>query len=777
MNGKYVYFAAAALLGVLSALVSLFPFLIAAGAYLLFLYKYKRFKKQQLTFILAAMVLFFLVGRYAEANNKTHIPAAATTFYLEFTGQPKIDGDLVQVQAKELNWRENLLIRYKIRSEAEKEQIKSKSFYNQLCMVSGAMKKPKTAKNPNGFDYLQYLANKSVFWIVETEGYTLENCSRMKRGSPVGMVKQLRFEGIRYLETQFPPEIAALSAALIFGDRSMLDPSVLEDYQNTGIVHLLAISGLHVSLLIGMVFYLGVRVGLTRQFMVNFLIGILPAYIILTGGSPSVTRACLMVLLILLTAKWRRKLKLLPLDAISLALIGYLFYSPLVIFDVGFQLSFSVSFAIIISAKYILMGVQANLARMLATSITAQLAAMPLLLYHFFELSLLGIAANLLYIPLFSFVLLPGLYFLFLFQLLIGNTPSLLIHLFMNVITLSNDLIAAIADISLASFVPGRPSVFMIFMYIVMIGAIFYVWECRLVRNRQRGLLILSAALFLLQPAWNWLNPYGEITMIDVGQGDSILIHLPHGKGNFLIDTGGTMNFSGEEWRQRAKPFEVGRDVVVPYLKGQGITKIDKLILTHGDADHIGGAFAVMKELKVEEILIPAAAEQSDAERRILSEADKKGIPVVKASAGMNWQSARSAFYILAPEREFTGERNSGSISIYAEIGGLKWFFGGDLDQEGELKIIKKYPLLTVDVLKAGHHGSKTSSADAFIDRLNPRVALISAGENNRFGHPHQEVLSKLMSNNSIIFRTDQQGAISYRFYDNKKGTFYPYLP
>lgn len=776
MNGKYLYFAIAALCGVLAALVSFLPFLLTAAVYLYCLYKYKRFTKQQLTLIFVAIGLFFFIGQHAAENKKTNIPETTTTFYIEYTGQQKVDGNFVQIQAKDLRWRENILIRYKIPTEAEKELLTNQSFYSRLCKVSGAMEKPKIGKNPNGFDYRDYLANKGVFWMVEIDGNPLQNCSAMKRVSPIVVVKQLRYDGIRYLDKHFPSEIAALSAALIFGDRSMFDPEVLENYQNTGIVHLLAISGLHVSLLIGMVFYLGIRIGFTRQFMLNFLLLILPIYVILTGASPSVTRACLMVFLVLITVKWKRNLKLLPIDAISIAFICYILYSPLTIFDVGFQLSFSVSLAIIISARYILMRYQKTLARMLATSITAQLAALPFLLYHFFEMSLLGIAANLIYIPLFSYVFLPGLYILFLLQLLFSNAPLILIQFFMKIIILSNDLIAFISDFSFASFVPGRPHILMLIIYLILIGAGFYLWENKHVRKRQRWLVILTTALFTLQLTWNWLNPFGEITIIDVGQGDSILIHLPHGRGNYLIDTGGTINFSGEEWSERTKPFEVGRDVVVPFLKSKGITKIDKLILTHGDMDHIGGAFAVIKELKVKEILLPSVVEQSEAERGIIIEANKKRIPVVKASAGHHWQSKNSEFYILAPEKNFTGERNSGSIAIYAEFGGLSWFFGGDLDQEGEIKIINKYPALTIDVLKAGHHGSKTSSADAFIKRLNPSVALISAGEKNRFGHPHQEVLTRLKEKNALIYRTDFQGAITYRFYNNK-GTFFTNLP
>ncbi|MCL6574345.1 MAG: DNA internalization-related competence protein ComEC/Rec2 [Bacillus sp. (in: Bacteria)] len=365
---------------------------------------------------------------------------------------------------------------------------------------------------------------------------------------------------------------------------------------------------------------------------------------------------------------------------------------------------------------------------------------------------------------------------MFIIQFLFGTTPQILIKLFFKLIILFNHLISFLANFSFVMFVPGRPNGFLLIVYIFILFAIFYSWESRSSLKRKKVLFIYIAALFTIQPIWNWLNPYGEVTMIDVGQGDSILIHLPHGRGNYLIDTGGTLHFPEEKWRERAKPYEVGRDVVVPFLKAKGITTIDKLILTHGDMDHIGGALSIIQALEVKQLLIPSVAEPSDTEVSIILEAKRKGIPVVKVYSGNKWENMGSKFYILSPEKNFTGERNSGSIAIVAQLGGVNWFFGGDLDTAGEENIIKKYPQLKVDVLKAGHHGSKTSSAESFIKQLKPNVTLISVGEKNRYGHPHQDVLERLTTINTTIYRTDQQGAITYRFF-HEKGTFFTHLP
>ncbi|WP_284036061.1 DNA internalization-related competence protein ComEC/Rec2 [Neobacillus sp. 114] len=776
MTGKYIYFAVAALLGVLAALIHFLPYFMLSILYLFVLHHYKKFQPYLLSIITAVWLVFFLFGFQVANHNHTKIPETVVSFSLEYMQDPKIDGDLLQIQAKERVYKEKLLIRYKMNSQQEKEDLKDKSFYGYVCELSGDLKKPKIAKNPNGFDYRKYLKTKEIYWIVESKENPLNNCTPVKRNSPFTLIQDLRFKGIHYLEKQFPTEIASLSSALIFGERGMLSPDLQEDYQKTGLVHLLAISGLHVSLLIGMVFYMGIRLGLTRQTMTNFLLMVLPVYVILTGASSSVVRAGLMIFLVLAIVKWKNQLKLLPLDAISLACIIYLAFNPLVLFDVGFQLSFTVSAAIILSAKHIMGKYSINFIQMIVISVASQLTALPFLLYHFFGLSFIGIVANLIYIPLFSYVYLPGLYGLFFIQLVLGWTPGILIKFFLAIITLFNNLIASLADLNFTALVPGRPNLFFLLFDIVVIICIFYIWEKRGYSNRKWHLVGLSAALLTFQSGWNWADPFGEVTMIDVGQGDSIFIHFPRGGGNYLIDTGGTMNFVGENWRQRAKPYEVGRDVVVPFLKGKGITKIDKLILTHGDMDHIGGANSIIKELKVEEILLPSVAEPSAMEEEIKAEAEKKGINIVHVSSGYRWGNADHQFYILSPDKNFKGERNSGSLAIFARFGGLAWFFGGDLDKLGEERIIQRYPELTVDVLKAGHHGSKTSSSEAFLRQIKPKAAFISVGEENRFGHPHQEVIKLLNEVNAVIYRTDLQGAITYSFYRNR-GTFSTFLP
>ncbi|MGG5254986.1 DNA internalization-related competence protein ComEC/Rec2 [Neobacillus sp. SM06] len=775
MSGKYLYFALAALVGVLYSFLPILPFLLLTVLYFAGIFWFKKFSKKQSIAIVIVFVLFLSAAKIQLIKNQTKIDPSATDFYLQFTDNPVIDGDKFQIRAKEIRNQENLLLRYQIKSEAEKTMLQQLDVFKLSCKVSGKLEKPRAAKNENLFDYRNYLQEKKIHWVLATEEPPLNQCVENNSGL-VRVLKEIRFSGIRYLDEHFPGKIAALASALIYGDRSSMEPELLDSYQKIGIIHLLAISGLHVSLFIAALYYFGLRFGATRERMTELILMILPAYAVLTGGSPSVIRAVLMIFLILISEKWKRKIRLRPVDAISLAFAFYLFLNPSVLVDPGFQLSFSVSFAIIVSAPFSLKRCRGTISTMIAVSLVAQLAALPILLYHFYEVSLLSIAANLLFIPLYSFVFLPGVYLLFVLQLVFGSVPAWLLQIFTTLLDISGDLAKFLAEIHFFRYTPGRPGLEMLLVYLFTILALFFFWEKRdLKKNRYR---IWGLLLFLLtfQNLLNLLNPLGEVTVIDVGQGDSILIHLPFARGNYLIDTGGSMSFQEQDWQKRAKEFEVGKNIVVPYLKSKGITRIDKLILTHGDMDHIGGAQAIIKELNVKEIVIPSVKELSSLEVDILRAAKSRNIPVVKAADGAEWKNRDSEFRVISPLANYTGDRNRGSLTIWASIGGLHWFFGGDLDQAGEDSVVERHPKLSIDVLKVGHHGSKTSSSPVFLEHYKPKVALISAGEKNRYGHPHSQVIERLDRIQAGIYRTDRQGAITYRF-NRITGTFSTFLP
>ncbi|GAB6249213.1 hypothetical protein BCSAG_05300 [Bacillus cereus] len=296
------------------------------------------------------------------------------------------------------------------------------------------------------------------------------------------------------------------------------------------------------------------------------------------------------------------------------------------------------------------------------------------------------------------------------------------------------------------------------------------VWE----RRAPKKIVCIVASVFLFISTCHYIYPYfrgsGSVTFIDVGQGDAILIRLPYDKGIYLIDTGGTLRVNKEEWQQKKHEFSVGNDVLIPFLQKEGIKTIDKLIVTHGDADHIGAAQELLSYIPVKEVVFGRKGKDAVLEKVVKKRALEKEMKITEVGEGESWSVNEAEFFVLAPKGKEKSENNA-SIVIWAKFGGLKWLFTGDLEEEGEKILVEAYPDLQVDVLKVAHHGSNTSSIEPFLNVIQPRVAIISVGKQNRYGHPHKEVIERFEKMGSAIWRTDKQGAISYVF-KGENGTF-----
>lgn len=235
------------------------------------------------------------------------------------------------------------------------------------------------------------------------------------------------------------------------------------------------------------------------------------------------------------------------------------------------------------------------------------------------------------------------------------------------------------------------------------------------------------------------------------------------------------MEFEREGWQDRRDRFDPGLDIVLPFLKSQGVREIDKLILTHGDSDHIGGAVAILGEVDVRQIILPRATDRSPLEAEIIRMAVSEGTEIYAGGEGTSWKTASAEFKLLGPA-ETEGDRNERSIVVLAKLGGMTLLFTGDLGIEGEKSFLEKYSEVDIDILKVGHHGSKYSSSSLFLESIRPEYAVISVGAKNRYGHPGEEVLKRLEDSRIRVFRTDQDGAVIYRFIGDS-GTFHTQIP
>ena len=248
--------------------------------------------------------------------------------------------------------------------------------------------------------------------------------------------------------------------------------------------------------------------------------------------------------------------------------------------------------------------------------------------------------------------------------------------------------------------------------------------------------------------------------MIDVGQGDSLLIRTKNNK-SIMIDTGGSITYKKEKWELKNRNFDIEKSTIIPFIKSIGINKIDYLFLTHGDYDHMGESIDLVENFKVEKVIFNCG-EYNDLEKELIKVLDKKKIPYYSCIKELNID--KNKLYFLQT-KEFDNENDNSNV-IYTELNGYKFMFMGDASNTIEYEILNEYNLPDIDVLKVGHHGSKTSSGKVFIDGINPKYSIISVGKNNRYGHPNKEVLNNL--DGSKIYRTDQDGSIMFKIKKNK---------
>lgn len=265
-------------------------------------------------------------------------------------------------------------------------------------------------------------------------------------------------------------------------------------------------------------------------------------------------------------------------------------------------------------------------------------------------------------------------------------------------------------------------------------------------------------------------EPWGtktHVTFLDVGQGDCIVIETDQGK-TILIDGGGTPNFSKEEWQVHRKPFEVGRDVIVPFLKYRGIREIDTLIISHGDLDHIGGLQAVVSQFPVKRVIRNALRPQSKTEEELMALLIDRGATIVTVfnhdahliEEGITWQFLHPS----DTEQSIEGTSNHQSVVLLMSIYQHRLLFTGDIEKETEDQLLAQWQLPPVDVLKVAHHGSKTSTQAHWLAHIQPKEAIISCGRKNRYGHPSPIVIQRLQKYQARIWRTDQHGGITISF-------------
>lgn len=292
----------------------------------------------------------------------------------------------------------------------------------------------------------------------------------------------------------------------------------------------------------------------------------------------------------------------------------------------------------------------------------------------------------------------------------------------------------------------------------IILTVLSLIWLEQPLVNKKWGkyLLIIYAGCFIL--IHFPLN--GEVTFVDVGQGDCAIIRRPLNQQVLMIDTGGHLNFKQAVWQKRAASNKTALNSV-NYLKSRGISKIDAVLVSHHDADHCGYLSDILDNIKVDNILLPSGMEKQNLARNWESRGHQATVPV------LNKNQLAYPLAVIHPFKAGHGE-NKDSMVLFGRFGGQSFLFMGDLDRHGELQILQQYPGLNSDIIKLGHHGSKTASDPEFLKRIHPRLAIISAGRHNRYGHPNSETIASLKRQSIPYLSTQDKGMISYIYWGNK---------
>ena len=586
--------------------------------------------------------------------------------------------------------------------------------------VTGTLKVPPSNTIPNLFNYKKYLYYNDIYYTV-----TATSIEKTSNNTNI----------IYYIKDTISSRIDKIYKSneyikiFLLGDTSLLDENINESYRQNGISHLFSISGMHISLFASIILYILKRISYNNYYNYGIVILFLFVYTLLVGPSPSVIRSLIMYIIFSINKVFNLKTK--NIDIMCLVLIIMLLINPYYLYNISFQYSYLISFTLILFSNKI-KNIKNKINKSLYISFVSFLVSFPICIYNFYQVNIISIFLNLLVIPLVNIFIFP----LSLISFIIPKI-SYILSLFTNILQ-SISLFIYNNDFGVIIF--PKSSILLVIIYYIFIYSYLY--------NKK---IILIYLLMFAHKFYNYIDTSMEVISLDVGQGDSVLIKYPYNEANILIDTGGISN----------SDYSITINKTTPYLKSVGITHIDYLIITHGDYDHMGEAINLVENFKVEKVIFNCG-QFNNLEKDLIKVLNKKKIPYYSCIKELNIDDNK--LYFLN-NKEYSNENDNSSV-IYTELNKRKFLFMGDAGIEVEEDLIEKYNLQDIDILKVGHHGSKTSSSKEFINEINPKYSIISVGKNNRYGHPNDSVLENL--DNSKIYRTDQDGSIMFEIKNNK---------
>lgn len=780
-----------------------FPAVLAAGtglllAILVWLLLPQR-RRQRLTnySFLLLLPLLFLMG-YMQINKELLTPAADKAFKQKHKARAQGEVSLVEETEKytRLTIKESVL---SIEGGGTYQDLKllvyiddnEKYRAGNKVEVSGSVIKFTKASNPGQFNEYLFYRTKKYHYKFYAESVTILN-------SKINSYHQTLFTIRKHLTATYykllSEKNAGILTAMMLGDTNNLDADIKELYRENGISHILAISGLHISLL-GLTLYkifrrLRVPLFLSTAFTLLFLY----SYGILTGFGVSTNRAVVMMGVYMAALLVGRTYDLLSGTAFSALII--LLQSPLEITSAGFLLSFGAVIGIgtvYPALQNALSGKEGDgqkkpegqkrtdgqkrpdkkagnsfrnaagnlIWQTLLTSLSAQVILLPILLWFFYEMPVYSLFVNLLIVPLSSLLtilafitVLAGCISVPLGVFLMGSVNYIL-EFYEGVCRLGSKL-------PYKSILTGRPGILVILIFYT---ALFFFVQWNKKKGRRLSLLLLLSLVILLVPV---REKQLEVVFLDVGQGDGIFLRFPDGT-TMLVD-GGSSDVK-----------ELGKYRLEPFLKYKGIKRIDYAVITHGDSDHYSGVLEFMQpeykgDIRIKHLILPGVSLKGEAYRNLIQAAEKRSSGVSVLSKGDSLERGGVYLSCLWPDKEAiessgeASDTNSHSIVLSLRYLEFDLLLTGDLEGIGEDIVVREIEEgrfgkngmpLQYDILKVAHHGSKYSTGSEFLNAVSPAYAIISCGENNSYGHPHEETIKRLATSNSRIIQTPEAGAIT----------------
>ncbi len=621
---------------------------------------------------------------------------------------------------------------------------KGKVEYGDIISFNTSLQLPAVKRNPGGFSYRNYLRKKGVYAVTNIDsGQQLRKLSN-EANLILKVIFNIKRDGKRLINNYFSTPNNYILYALLLGEKSLLPDEIEDKFRELGLSHLLVISGFHIGLISYLLHFMCSKLRLSEGLTLVIIVSFLVIYLVLTGCQLPGFRAVVLISLVLIGDYLGYKVDLYNL----LAGVGIiiLILNPWSLFTVSFQLSFMAVVAIAYLAPLIdeWLVFPEKMNGLLAASIAAQLGLLPLLIYYFNRISVISIVANLLIMPLITLILWVGIIFLIL-AVLKSSVTGLSVLLIKFTLRVVINLVDFMIGHFKTGVLIGRPSILVIIIYYLIFyyGVKFFKKDL-IPYNKQskKGLIIFCSLIILLILQTGFTDGERlEIVFLDVGNGDAIYLKTPTGQ-QILVDGG-----------------EDGQ-VLTDFLETKGIRRIDLAIVSHFHQDHVGGILKVLKEFKVDKICYPPTLNKNRLKDELVDIIDNKKIKKKELVAGDRVNIFPLRIEVLAPEIPLLEENsdNNNSLVLKLTYNKFKLLLTGDIEVAGEERIL--FNNLSSTVLKVGHHGSKTSSSEAFIKEVKPQLSIISVGKNN-YGHPSSKVIERLLHNKSVISRTDKSGAIS----------------